>query len=31
LAKEEIALLPLMEEHMTDDEVRMVVHGMHEH
>jgi hemerythrin-like domain-containing protein len=30
LAKEEIALLPLMEEHMSDDEVRMVVHGMHE-
>lgn len=29
LAKEEIALLPLMEEHMSGDEIEAVVSGMH--
>lgn len=30
LAKEEIALLPLMEEHMSEEEIVGVVHRMHE-
>lgn len=30
LAKEEIALLPLMEEHMSEEEIVGVVHKMHE-
>ncbi len=30
LAKEEIALIPLMEEHMESHDLAMILHGMHE-